>query len=141
MLFFARQIWRGYSINDTIVVFDRIRERIGFNDGESLEKIMNRSINDTLMAVLQKLIPPLLLNLDDAAFHAALRLLEPQVIAEQMHRLHMEIEAETPRAEMQLTTDPLGLLGSAIKPRRYCFDFNGFFRRWNEVKDRRVVGS
>jgi SecD/SecF fusion protein len=38
----------GYSINDTIVVFDRIRERIGFGDGQSLKTIMNRSINDTL---------------------------------------------------------------------------------------------
>jgi SecD/SecF fusion protein len=38
----------GYSINDTIVVFDRIRERIGFGEGDSLKTVMNRSINDTL---------------------------------------------------------------------------------------------
>ncbi|MGB8167679.1 MAG: protein translocase subunit SecD [Chthoniobacteraceae bacterium] len=38
----------GYSINDTIVVFDRIREGIRNGEADSLEKIMNRSINDTL---------------------------------------------------------------------------------------------
>lgn len=38
----------GYSINDTIVVFDRIRERMRLGDGDSLETVMNRSINDTL---------------------------------------------------------------------------------------------
>jgi preprotein translocase SecF subunit len=38
----------GYSINDTIVVFDRIRERMRMGDGDSLVTIMNRSINDTL---------------------------------------------------------------------------------------------
>jgi len=38
----------GYSINDTIVVFDRIRERMRLGDGASLEAIMNHSINDTL---------------------------------------------------------------------------------------------
>ena len=38
----------GYSINDTIVVFDRIREGIRNGESDSLEAIMNRSINDTL---------------------------------------------------------------------------------------------
>jgi SecD/SecF fusion protein len=38
----------GYSINDTIVVFDRIREGIRSEPADSLETIMNRSINDTL---------------------------------------------------------------------------------------------
>jgi preprotein translocase SecF subunit len=38
----------GYSINDTIVVFDRIREGIRNGEADSLEKIMNRSIHNTL---------------------------------------------------------------------------------------------
>ncbi|MEA3212545.1 MAG: SecD/SecF fusion protein [Chthoniobacter sp.] len=38
----------GYSINDTIVVFDRIREGIRDGEADTLETIMNRSINDTL---------------------------------------------------------------------------------------------
>jgi preprotein translocase SecF subunit len=38
----------GYSINDTIVVFDRIREGIRRKDTDSLRFIMNRAINETL---------------------------------------------------------------------------------------------
>jgi len=38
----------GYSINDSIVVFDRIRENIKRGSGNSLEEIINRSINQTL---------------------------------------------------------------------------------------------
>jgi len=38
----------GYSINDTIVVFDRIREGMRRNDTLSLRSIMNRAINETL---------------------------------------------------------------------------------------------
>jgi preprotein translocase subunit SecF len=38
----------GYSINDTIVVFDRIRENMKLRRKESYEDIINRSINETL---------------------------------------------------------------------------------------------
>jgi preprotein translocase subunit SecF len=38
----------GYSNNDTIVVFDRIRENIKLLRRESLAEIVNRSINQTL---------------------------------------------------------------------------------------------
>lgn len=38
----------GYSINDTIVVFDRIREGMRTTNGVSLQLIMNRAINETL---------------------------------------------------------------------------------------------
>lgn len=38
----------GYSMNDTIVVFDRIRENIKMLRRESLSEIVNRSINQTL---------------------------------------------------------------------------------------------
>jgi SecD/SecF fusion protein len=38
----------GYSINDTIVVFDRIREGLRNRTGGSVESLMNRSINETL---------------------------------------------------------------------------------------------
>ena len=38
----------GYSLNDTIVVFDRIRENMRVPRGESLIHILNRSINETL---------------------------------------------------------------------------------------------
>ena len=38
----------GYSMNDTIVVFDRIRENIKLLRRESLSDIVNKSINQTL---------------------------------------------------------------------------------------------
>ena len=38
----------GYSINDTIVVFDRIREGLASGARGSIEEIMNASINQTL---------------------------------------------------------------------------------------------
>ncbi len=38
----------GYSINDTIVVYDRIREGLASSKRGSIEQIMNLSINETL---------------------------------------------------------------------------------------------
>jgi preprotein translocase subunit SecF len=38
----------GYSMNDTIVVFDRIRENLRLSRRESLPDVVNRSINQTL---------------------------------------------------------------------------------------------
>jgi preprotein translocase subunit SecF len=38
----------GYSMNDTIVIFDRIRENLKIMRREPLESLMNKSINQTL---------------------------------------------------------------------------------------------
>ena len=38
----------GYSMNDTVVVFDRIRENLAMSRRESLSDLVNRSINQTL---------------------------------------------------------------------------------------------
>ncbi len=38
----------GYSLNDTIIVYDRIRENLGRYNKESFSFIVNRSVNDTL---------------------------------------------------------------------------------------------
>lgn len=38
----------GYSMNDTIVVFDRIRENLKLNKKDTFEKLVNDSINQTL---------------------------------------------------------------------------------------------
>lgn len=38
----------GYSLNDTIVIFDRIRENEGLMEGEALPKIVNTSISQSL---------------------------------------------------------------------------------------------
>jgi len=42
----------GYSLNDTIVVFDRIRENLHTMRRESYEKLVNTSINETLSRTL-----------------------------------------------------------------------------------------
>ena len=38
----------GYSMNDTIVIFDRIREMMRTRRRETLEKLSNDAINQTL---------------------------------------------------------------------------------------------
>src|SRR5690606_10372712 len=38
----------GYSINDTIVVFDRIRETLKTGGERDIQALMNRAINETL---------------------------------------------------------------------------------------------
>jgi len=38
----------GFSVNDSIVIFDRIRENLTFNRSDSLYKITNDSINQTM---------------------------------------------------------------------------------------------
>src|SRR5918993_3477919 len=38
----------GYSVNDTIVIFDRVRENLRTKRRESLEKVVNQSVNQTL---------------------------------------------------------------------------------------------
>ncbi|MCB1155034.1 MAG: protein translocase subunit SecF [Deltaproteobacteria bacterium] len=42
----------GYSVNDTIIIMDRIREGHTVYRGQSIEKIVNNSINDTLSRTL-----------------------------------------------------------------------------------------
>jgi preprotein translocase subunit SecF len=38
----------GYSLNDTIIIFDRVRENLHRHKHETFEQILNRSINETL---------------------------------------------------------------------------------------------
>ena len=38
----------GYSVNDTVVIFDRIRERLKLDRGKPLEVVMDLAINQTL---------------------------------------------------------------------------------------------
>lgn len=38
----------GYSINDTVVVFDRIRENLGIKSGSELIPVFNESLNNTI---------------------------------------------------------------------------------------------
>src|ERR1700731_1130198 len=65
---------------------------------------------------LQSIAIPLLLNLEPGAFNEALALVEPQKIRERLQRLHREIEAGSPRPQIELSLDPLGVIGPALKP-------------------------
>lgn len=38
----------GYSVNDTIVVYDRMRENLIYNPQKTFEETVNKSVNDTL---------------------------------------------------------------------------------------------
>ena len=38
----------GYSINDTVIVYDRIRENLGKHRGQTFEQIINLSVSETL---------------------------------------------------------------------------------------------
>lgn len=42
----------GYSINDTVVVFDRIRENLGVKAGSELVPVFNESLNNTISRTL-----------------------------------------------------------------------------------------
>jgi preprotein translocase subunit SecF len=38
----------GYSVNDTVIIYDRIRENLGKHKGRELTRVINDSINETL---------------------------------------------------------------------------------------------
>jgi predicted RND superfamily exporter protein len=65
---------------------------------------------------LQSIAVPLLLNLEPSAFDETLALLQPAKIQERLHRLHEEIEAGSPRPQIELGLDPLGVIAPALKP-------------------------
>jgi uncharacterized protein len=65
---------------------------------------------------LQSIAVPLLLNLEPAAFNETLALLDPQKIRERLRRLRQEMEAGSPRPQIELNFDPLGVIGPALKP-------------------------
>ncbi len=50
----------GYSLNDTIVVFDRIREELLLNPGHRLQEIINLSVNRTLARTILTSVTTLL---------------------------------------------------------------------------------
>ena len=50
----------GYSINDTIVVFDRIRENLGMMKKSDIDGVVNKSVNQTLMRSLMTSVTTLI---------------------------------------------------------------------------------
>src|SRR5438132_2791416 len=65
---------------------------------------------------LQSIAAPLLLNLEPGTFNETMPILQPQRIRDRLHRLHQQIEAGSPRAEFELSFDPLGLIAPGLKP-------------------------
>ena len=65
---------------------------------------------------LQRIALPLLLNLEPEDFDRAISLLQPQKIQERLAQLRREIESGSPRPEIELTLDPLGLIMPSLKP-------------------------
>src|SRR5437762_7294031 len=65
---------------------------------------------------LQTIAVPLLLNLEPAEFDRAIAILQPQRIQDRLGQLRREIESGSPRPEMELTLDPLGLVAPSLKP-------------------------
>ena len=65
---------------------------------------------------LQKIAVPLLLNLEPAAFDETIAILEPARMQERLRRLREEIEGGSPRPQIELTLDPLGVIAPALKP-------------------------
>ncbi|HKJ90734.1 MAG TPA: protein translocase subunit SecF, partial [Oceanipulchritudo sp.] len=53
----------GYSINDTIVVFDRVREELDLNPGMNLRKVIHQSINRVLNRTVLTSLTTLLASL------------------------------------------------------------------------------
>lgn len=60
----------GYSINDTIVVFDRIREELTLNPGLNLRKVVNLAINRTLARTILTSLTTMLATLSLYLFGA-----------------------------------------------------------------------
>jgi predicted RND superfamily exporter protein len=65
---------------------------------------------------LQAMAVPLLLNLDPAEFEKTISILQPERMRERLHRLHQQILAGSPRPQVEIEFDPLGLIGPALKP-------------------------
>jgi predicted RND superfamily exporter protein len=65
---------------------------------------------------LQSIAVPLLLNLEPGAFNETLARLQPDKIRDRLHRLHSELEAGSPRPQIELGLDPLGVIAPALKP-------------------------
>jgi predicted RND superfamily exporter protein len=65
---------------------------------------------------IQKLAVPLLLDQDAGAFAATLKALAPEAIAKRFALKRTEMEAGSPKAEMELNLDPLGIVAPALKP-------------------------
>src|SRR3954451_1814176 len=68
------------------------------------------------MRDLQAIALPLVLNLEPTAFDETIATLQPDKIRERLHRLREQVEAGSPRAQIERGFDPLGIITPALKP-------------------------
>lgn len=61
----------GYSVNDTVIVSDRIRENMGHAGREDLRSLINRSINETLSRTILTSLTALLVSISLFSFGGA----------------------------------------------------------------------
>lgn len=52
----------GYSVNDTVVVYDRVRENEENNPGKDLDKVIDKSINETLSRTIMTSLTTLIVS-------------------------------------------------------------------------------
>src|SRR5262245_32701238 len=63
---------------------------------------------------LQSIAVPLLLNLEPSAFDEAMSILQSDKIRERLHRLRQQIEAGSPRPQLELSFDSPGLYATEV---------------------------
>lgn len=98
----------------------------GFSEyfGEALRKepwvvrVMDRSPMDSPEGTreVQHLAVPLLMDQDATAFAETLQRLSPEAITRRFALKRTEMEAGSPKAELELNMDPLGIVAPALKP-------------------------
>ncbi|MEO8352131.1 MAG: MMPL family transporter [Chthoniobacteraceae bacterium] len=81
-----------------------------------VERVMDRSPLESPqgLADVPTLAVPLLLDLPPEKFQDALTALEPAAIAARLHRLRVGLESGSPKAQIDLDFDPLGLVAPAF---------------------------
>ncbi len=91
-------------------------EKLALEPG--IVRVMDHSLADSAEGArdVQSIAAPLLLNLEPAEFAAAISALEPPAIEARLKHLRAALEAGSPKAEMELELDPLGLVIPALKP-------------------------
>ena len=125
------QFTQGRELTFGLLDEDHSTDIDGFTEyfGDLLKKepwvarVMDRSPMENAdgMQDVQAIALPLLFGLPEAEFDQALALLEPSAIQARLHKLRSEIDAGSPRAEMQLNFDPLGVITRALKPLAVSF--------------------
>ena len=123
---YDREFTQARELTFGIVDESHTADMDGFVDhfGEMLRKepwvvrVLDRSPMESAdgSREVQTMAVPLLLNLEPKTFSEVIGKLRPDAIAQRFARKKAEMEAGSPKAEMELTFDPLGVVAPALKP-------------------------